>query len=369
MTEYIQKKCVRMRFLTPVHISDGYEGELIPTEYVITSSGMLHKIDLGKLIGLLPENSFDNLNVYIENEDLIGIKNFIKLLWQEREDLFSDCIEYLMHAGDLEAYYSNMQNESQASQLIVTPFIRTGKRTFLPGSSVKGAIRTAFINELLKPSIEFSLLDGGIDNKAKKLEAYTLKYSDKDPKKRREINLEKDPFKALKISDAAIPVGNSTVRKIEIVKKDKSGKFDITQMKETKIFGEFIDKGMELDLEARLDSRYFGSPRSIGMEVSFDKIINSSKAFYKRVLTHEKDAFFSDFDKQVGKSKISQLYDDLLKLNDSQDTFVLRIGRHIGRNSISFNLINKKGIEPKSRNLIIENGEYWPVGWICATVI
>jgi hypothetical protein len=45
-------------------------------------------------------------------------------------------------------------------------------------------------------------------------------------------------------------------------------------------------------------------------------------------------------------------------------SFLLRIGRHSGRNSLSFNLLNKKAVEPKTRKLIVDAGEYWPVGWV-----
>ena len=370
MTAYIEKRVFKLKLLTPVHISDGYEDDLIPTEYVVTDSGQLHKIDLSKLIQHIPEDRMVMLNEYLEHEDIIGIRNFVKLLWKENRYLFSDSIEYSMNAGDLQGYYANLEDENEACQLTVTPFIRTAKRAFIPGSSVKGAIRTAFITELFKnEKIAYALNSPNINKKAQTLEANTLHYSYRNNKGRPKVNMAKDPFKALKVSDSFLPPNNSIIKKVLVVRKINDSQFDIAGMKEMKRFSELINKGVEVDLEIRLDSRYFGNSRSIGRRISFEHVASSCRAFYERVLMHEKKVFFNNFDKEVGQSRISELYDQFLSCNTSEDSFILRIGKHSGRNSLSFNLRNKKGVEPKSRKLIMEGGEYWPVGWMCATEV
>ncbi|HHT9121419.1 MAG TPA: type III-A CRISPR-associated RAMP protein Csm5 [Candidatus Wunengus sp. YC63] len=366
MSEYIEKKLLKLKLLTPVHISDGYEGELIPTEYVITDSGQLHKIDLAKLISQLPEDKLNLLNTFLEREDIIGIRNFIKSLWNECQNLFSDSIEYSMNAGDLSEYYNNLQNENDASQLIVIPFIRSGKRTFIPGSSIKGAIRTAFINELFKTQIDYSLNRSDIRKEAQMLEEKTLNYGYRDDETGKwKRNVAKDPFKALKISDAFAPSDNSIVKKIEIVRKTGAGKFDITGMEQMKIFEEVLIEGIVINVEVRLDNRYFNN---IDRQISLEQVANSCRTFYRRVLQHERDNYFTDFDKEVKMSRISDLYTEFLNLNESPKSFLLRIGKNSGRNSLSFNLCNKKGVEPKSRKLTIEGKEYLPLGWVCVTM-
>lgn len=369
MSEYIEKKLLKLKLLTPVHISDGYEGELIPTEYVITDNGQLHKIDLAKLISQLPEDKLNLLNTFLESEDIIGIRNFIKSLWNECQNLFSDSIEYSMNAGDLREYYNNLQNENDASQLIVIPFIRSGKRTFIPGSSIKGAIRTAFINELFKTQIDYSLNRSNINKEAQMLEEKTLNYGYQDLNTGKwKRNVAEDPFKSLKISDTFTPPDKSIIKKIEIIKKTGIGKFDVTSMKETKIFEEFLEHDSEVNVEIRIDRRYFNDPGSIGRRISFKQIADSCKTFYGRILQHERDNYFSSFDKEIKLSRISDLYSEFLKLNESPKSFLLRIGKNSGRNSLSFNLRNKKGVEPKSRKLIIEGKEYLPLGWVCVTM-
>lgn len=369
MADYVEKKIFRLKLLTPVHISDGYEGELLPTEYVVTDNGVLHKIDLSRLVSHIPEDHMVLFNEHLENEDIIGIRNFIKSLWKEKPEIFLDSIEYSMRAGDLHEYYNNLENENDASQVTVTPFIRTAKRIFVPGSSVKGAIRTAFISELFgKDGIDYKLNKPKLDKEAQMLEAKTLNYRYKDTKRKRfKILSGNDPFKALKTSDVFLPAGKSIIKKIQVVRKMNAGQFDVAGMEKMKIFAELIEKGVEVDVEVRLDSRYFEFPRKIGKRFSFKDIVAGCKSFYGKVLTHEKRAFFSEFDKNIEGSRVSSLYDEFQKLNAKPNSFLIRIGKHSGRNSLSFNLHNKKGVEPRSRKLIVQNGEYWPVGWVILT--
>ncbi len=370
MTNYIEEQKIKCKLLTPIHISDGYEGELIPTEYVITDSGEFHKIDLARLITKIPENRLIELNRFLEYEDIIGIRNFVKLLWIENQDIFSNCIQYSMNAGDLYEYYNNLQNENKASQFIVTPFIRSNKRIFIPGSSIKGAIRTAIINELLGSSIYYPLNKPNIKKEAEKLEGKMLRYSEWDYKQKQlNINVSKDPFKALKISDTFVPSDKSMIKKVRIVKKTDEGKLSVTVMEDTKIYAEFLQKDVEICIDVRLDSRFFNYSKYIGKRISIKEVANLCKVFYKRVLEHERDNYFRSFDKEIKKSKISELYDEFITLNENSESFLLRIGKYSGRNSLSFNLKNKNGVEPKSRKLILEDNEYWPAGWVCMTMV
>lgn len=372
MTDYIQTKIVRLRTLTPVHISDGSEGDIIPSEYVISEAGQLHKINLAMLIEKLPAESLSELTDLMDKEDFVGIRRFIQSTWKTSPDIFSDCIEYSMNAGDVKSYYDNLKNENLESQLLVTPFIRSARKIFLPGSSVKGAIRTALISELAK-SINIRPDGKYVNHDAQILEADTLKYvkdkDGKDGKKKRDvIDVIKDPLKSLKISDSSTVTVMGIVKKVYVMSKDKNGKFNTDNMKDLKIFAEFIDSGVGIDIETRLDTRYFTVPNGLGRTFSFEDIKNSCKAFCKRVLTHERDKFFKDFDKQIHNSRLSELYDKFLRLNEEPDSFMIRLGKHSGRNSMSLNLINKKGIEPKSRKFILNDDVFLPVGWVKVTV-
>lgn len=363
MNEYIQTKFFKVKLLTPVHISDGYEGELIPTEYVIDGNGQLHKIDLSKLIERLDQDALAKFNQLMDNEDLPGIRNFIRVLWQNDAILHEHCVQYSMKAGDLEDHYRNMQNDSVGNQFILTPFMRTDRKIYIPGSSIKGAFRTAFINELIKAPIAFDLDAGNIDKKALGLEWDTLNYRDR--KNTRKPKTARDPFKTVKVCDCFTPQTNKgMVKKIDIVKQDCPGVYSIAEMKGVKLFNEVLDEGTQADIEIRLDKRYFEKRGSVGQYISFKKLMDSCKSFYSRVLVRERDAFFTGFDKTMECSNISRMYDEFIELNQKRGMFLLRIGKHIGRNSISFNLLNEKGIEPMSRKVLMNNGTYWPLGWV-----
>lgn len=368
MTDYIQKKVFRLTTLTPVHISDGSEGDIIPSEYVISETGQLHKINLSMLIEKLPVDLLSALTDLMDKENFVGIRSFIQSTWKNSPGIFADCVEYSMNAGDIKSYYDNLQNENVESQLLVTPFIRSARKIFVPGSSVKGAIRTALISKLLE-NIDIRLDEKYVKHDAQMLESKTLKYSEENKFGKKKSNVIKDLLKSLKISDSPTSTVEGTVKKVELMSKDKLGKFNTDSMKELKIFAEFIGSGFETDIEIRLDTRYFGVPDGIEIKLSFEDVRNSCKVFYKKLLNHERDHFFKDFDKQIKNSKVFELYDEFLRLNEEPDSFMIRIGKHSGQNSMSLNIINRKGVEPKSRKFIIKDGEYLPMGWIKVTVI
>lgn len=82
MTDYIQKKVFRLKTLTPVHISDGSEGDIIPSEYAISESGQLYKINLAILIDKLPVDYLSALTDLMDKEDFVGIRSFIQSTWK-----------------------------------------------------------------------------------------------------------------------------------------------------------------------------------------------------------------------------------------------------------------------------------------------
>lgn len=382
MEEFIEKKTFKLKTLTPLHISDGAEGEIIPTEYVISDDKILHKINLPRFISLMPESRKIQLDNHLENEDFIALRRLIQTCWQESSKTYTACMEYSTKAGDLCSYYAQMDTGHEESLLQLTPFIRSSGKLLLPGSSVKGAFRTALINSFFPDDGINIPLDVPPNNKreqnknndrnAKKLEAEKLQYrepSKKDPKKLTN-NIGKDPLKCLKISDTFIQGNNiSTIRKIQNIRlDDDNSETKPNQEKDIKLFGEFIDQDVEINIGLSLDTRYFKKVKlKIGKRFSLNDITASCKKFYDMLLSHEKKNYFDTFEKQTGDSTVSDLYDELIEMNKTENSFVMRLGRYGGRNSISFNIRNKQGKEPKSRNLVLKDGKYWPTGWIFVT--
>lgn len=382
MEEFIEKKTFKLKILTPLHISDGAEGEIIPTEYVISDDKILHKIDTSRFIRLMPESSKGQLDNYLENENFIALRRLIQTCWQESPVTYAACKGYSTKAGDLYDDYVQIDTGQEESLLQLMPFIRSSGKLLLPGSSIKGAFRTALISGLLPDSgIDISLdyppndrrkQNKNNDRNAKDLEAEKLQYrepSKKDPKKLIN-NIGKDPLKCLKISDAFMQGSNiSTIRKIHNIRlDDDNSETKPDQEKDIKLFAEFIDQDVEINIACSLDTRYFKKVKwKIGKCFSINDITASCKKFYDMLLSHEKKNYFDTFEKQTGDSTVSNLYNELIEMNKAENSFVMRLGRYGGRNSISFNIRNKQGKEPKSRNLILKDGEYWPTGWVFVT--
>lgn len=368
MEEYIKKKTLKLEILTPVHISDGAEGEIIPLEYVVSDNKILHKIRLGRFIDLMAEDKKDRLNTLIEAEDILKLRDFIRNTWQEEPEKYSSCIEYSMNAGDLYELYRDMDIQKE-SQLQLTPFIRSAKTLFIPGSSVKGAFRTAFITGLFgEAGIDEPPDEPAFDSniRALNVEAKFLQYRSFDKNNKLKIDVLKDPFKCLKIGDTFLEDGyTNTIYKIHNIRIDK--KVNKKEMN-IKQFGEFVDEGGRTNIELLLDNRYFNKAKNeVGKGFNIDDLTDSCRKFYGDLLEYEKENYLSEFTEQTGDSTVTELYNELIKINREKDFFILRLGRYEGRNSVSFNIKNSQRKDPISRNFIFKDGRYLPLGWVKAT--
>jgi len=102
-----------------------------------------------------------------------------------------------------EAYEHNLKNPR--NQLLVNLMTRTGAdyRPYLPGSSIKGAIRTAIVSCLANENRV------SVEN-PKYFENKVLGHTDG----------KQDPFRCVKISDAFLPNNATIIDKVEIFKPD-----------------------------------------------------------------------------------------------------------------------------------------------------
>jgi len=376
---FIEKRTLKVKVITPVHITDGHEGAILPTDYVISQDNILYRIDLTRFIFMMPESQRKDLYSLIETENIRAVRSLVKDCWAENPGLYKAAILYSLDPGDLAVDYRNMDEEKE-SRLQITPFQRSSGNLLIPGSSVKGPLRTALLHRrnlpdgidipLNVPKHDISKQKRNNDTETKKLESEAFGYKVYDPyKKRDKTVVALDPFKCLKISDALIQ-SSGRIRKVHPVtldelKKEKDGKKE----KDIDIFNEFIDIDTTFHCKAGLDTRYFKTGScNIGKTFTFYNIIYASKIFYNDLIRHELSEFVDDYSKIKGDSTVCDLYSNLLEMNESANSFVMRLGRFGGMNSKSLNMINKKGKHPKSRNFINVGGVFLPPGWVHVTV-
>ena len=319
--------------LTPVHI--GNSETIDPYEYVITDK--LYKINLGKFISSLDINDEENF-LKMSSSDMIQTRKFIK----EKADL-SNVTEYVMNIGsDVYDIYANKMNDPN-NQLSIQTFIKTLDRPFIPGSSVKGSIRTALLFSMANKPI--------VDTRRLQKNVFKLK------------NPHDDPFRALAISDSLpIDLDDMLVYRVNTyVKKDKfvaSGYNILIEGTNS----DYTDKVVKISHDITIDHEI--QKRNRFIDINANNITSSCNEFYQKVI--EEELNFYD------NSKTSYAYDryEMLEKSlhnfDKEKVFMLRLGWGSGYNSLTINLAKKIPDSKISRRLI--HGEF-PLGWIKAKIL
>jgi len=183
---------VNLHILSPIHVGTGQELE--PFSYVIRGKG-LFLINLIKWMEQYPEK--DNLERMMDSDNFANIRSFIA----ERFDLESAvlCSIPVDNPKLLDTYEKAIKERDPRNQVLISPTMRNEvtMEAFIPGSSIKGSIRTAIANRFVKVAGVTSEDSRG--------------RSDYNNKIFGAIN--KDPMRSLKLSD--VPLGKSSTVIVE----------------------------------------------------------------------------------------------------------------------------------------------------------
>ncbi|HOQ06163.1 MAG TPA: type III-A CRISPR-associated RAMP protein Csm5, partial [Anaerohalosphaeraceae bacterium] len=136
-----------LTILSPVHIGSGQD--IDPTEYVV-KNGVFYRIDLVRFLSGMQPNLRAEFDRRVSDPNPFVIRDFIRNhVDPEKYACFK------AEAGAFEqVYQESLSNPNR--QLEVSLFTRTPGtwRAYIPGSSIKGAIRTAVINTLAQEKKE-----------------------------------------------------------------------------------------------------------------------------------------------------------------------------------------------------------------------
>ncbi|MEJ5260992.1 MAG: type III-A CRISPR-associated RAMP protein Csm5 [Anaerohalosphaeraceae bacterium] len=350
--------------LSPVHIGSGQD--IDPTEYVV-KNGIFYRIDLPRFLSEMPPALRAEFDRRVSDPNPFVIRDFIcRHVDPEKYACFR------ADAGAFESEYKNSLSDRNR-QMEVSLFTRTPGtwRAYIPGSSIKGAIRTAVINTLAQEKKE-SLKQKKQEavEKAKerteriieKLKQKNKKYDEKkiyqeqlqkayeefgktqlEPLclKQYKFNPQTDPFRCVKISDAMLPEEMPTfIDKAEIFKLKKTAGADPSkiQMFYEQCFS-MLDKEDDndediraegtLDIDDQLPEKSFFDNRegkkipAVSMKLDAYMILKACRAFYQPKMQQEHDKFYRSSSELEQNSQ--KLLDLLNKCNDNE--FPLRIGR------------------------------------------
>lgn len=309
---------IKAEILTPVHIGDGTELE--PLEYVIKDK--FYRVNLEEWLSTLSgekAGEFQRLTGrdYAQITILTSLRRFV------RDNIGID--KYTEWSVDVSKAVKRRYEErfgAPENQLPMSPFIRTANKPYLPGSSVKGAIRTAYLNFLKRDTPTLSerkradLVEGEL------LKANVPGKEGKPPR----FAIDKDPFRAIKVKDIFLP-DNSTFFAEVINHNKKDNRINPTsiQILSEVTYGSLIGKPVTFELEIGIDKKVLSHQdsgiNSMHKGVTIETFLKACDNFYKNALKEERDKFLKN---AIGGEEIDKAYQQIL--NNVKDGYLFRLG-------------------------------------------
>jgi CRISPR-associated protein Csm5 len=218
-----------------------------------------------------------------------------------------------------------IQRELSSFTIARTAFTLNCGRPYIPGSSIKGALRTAYLNARAatmnnrapsrmgaRSGLEEGLLDGG--------------------------KFDSDPFRMLKVSDF-MPVGEVQTRIVYAVnRKRKPSRFEARGPHQIL---EIVEPGTLFEGWISVEGPESGS--GIRRPLSFDAILKSSNFFFEKEMNRENEDL-----KNIGVEPV--------KLSRQENGLLIRVGRHSGAECVtidgfrSIKIMQGGGKGPKYEN-------------------
>lgn len=339
----MKKYKLKGTILSPLHIGTGNQIE--PFDYVI-KNGKLYRILLEDFLYQLSDKKRKIFEDIVYGRNLNRIRKYII----EEIDLEKYSAYLVEVTKEIESLYLSKIDDIK-NQLLIDPFIRTGgeNKPYIPGSSIKGAIRTALINQIAQDS---SPPRPTGYREEREFESRLLGYTSRE---------KNDPFRGIKITDGTLPLDSTIISQVKNVTKDRSGNLQpnniqlICEVTYSKISG----KSIEFESNLTIDSNLF-SINYLSKSFAIEEIEKACNNFYQDKLRMEDKKFYS-------ASTISHISNSLLNEEMKDDSFLIRLGRFSGVESVTIdNYRNpkppgKKGIWGTSRNLVEMK---YPLGWI-----
>lgn len=295
---------VRLHVLSPVHI--GCDETYEPTEFIIDERRK-KLIDFDPMVfvqSLAPQES-EEFSKICSGDNLFPILKSVRKYYRpqpgDREvEIASGLVEHYRKVMS-DSFYSNKDVVTQFS-INKTAHHPTTGLPYIPGSSLKGALRTAYLSGLAKAR--------GIKNRkerAKDLEIELLGGQ-----------FQTDPFRLVKISDL-LPVTAIQAKVVYAVnKKKKVSKYEARgpfQILETVLSGTF--EGI-VNVEVPEPSAHIDAP------VIADELFAAANEFYLTELRREAPAL-----KEIGASGLTEP-----PILSHPSAVLIRIGRHSGAEAV-----------------------------------
>lgn len=383
--------------LTPIHIGDG--SVLAAEAWRLSADGAwLERFDPAAVLRAAdPKQREQYLNA-LDRGELTNAQRMLRT-WVREQHVLERIKLGAAAAKELRPVIENPLRRGD-----VRPFVRTGARPYIPGSSIKGALRTALLSSLVpahKADIEAKKREhrrpnGQIASRASNEVQTLLLTRPESERERRQIVPDQDPFRFVEVADVLLPDAATRVdqvinwRPTRLIKggKQPAEKMQmIFEVTDSAALGARVALPCTIRIEAgmlravqRLDRSGRKTPSFALDATALARAVN---AFHWKLWDYELERFYA------GEANIEPALRKLIRvktpdgselgpaeLRTRDDVLLLRVGRFGQFESKSLEEVregwNAQAKTPHSmregntRNLVkpAESAPLWPLGWL-----
>ena len=313
---------IRLHVLSPIHIGcdDVYE----PTSFIIDEQRKkLIEFDPVEFVKRLKPQEMGEFNKAASGDNLLAIFKAIKRLYKsEIKGRKVEITDYMVNHYKKILSMGTFDKKAVINQFTVnkTAFNPQDNMPYIPGTSLKGALRTAYLSTLAGDK-----KISGWKGKADELETRLL------GRKEGKDEMSSDPFRMVKVSDL-LPVEKVNTKIVYAVnkKKKKSDKESLADKGSVYQIFEIIQQGAIFEGVINIDTpeRTSGINNPINMET----LLLSAHKFYAVNLKQE----ITPLNEALGlKHKADIAANAQFKDRFEQDAFLIRLGRHSGAEAVT----------------------------------
>ncbi|GIW34000.1 type III-A CRISPR-associated RAMP protein Csm5 [Meiothermus sp.] len=369
---FLESYRLELETLGPIHVGIG---EAFPAYSYLVDEAKKEALilDAGRLLELLSPEQQQNYLLAVAQGPKQAQKS-LQSLWNS--GLLDPTPAIVRRLPVTPAFINTVKNATDAAGLEFRTLPRSPLGAYLPGSSLKGALRTAWLFKRAVQQgrdIEYKgrwqwgqKVHGGewpliqpperiSTPVAQAFEALVLDYATE-----RSPNLYRDPFRQVRVGDSE-PSENLLLNRIGVFHPRG-------QMDQTVILAEMFRVGTKLQVTLRLHTGLAQQRHkdTVSHVISAQALAEACREYYLEVLHLERE-----YAQNHGLAQALKVYEALDKrLNQDSRLFPLRIGFGSGRMSIRLALLldGEEGQEPKTRKTAGHSNpkDGFPLGWAIA---
>lgn len=377
---FLESYRLELEAVSPIHVGTG---EAFPAYSYLVDDVRKEALILepSRLLELLSEGQRQNYLEAIAQGPKQAQKT-LQSLWSS--GLVDPTPAILRRLPATPAFINTVKNATDAAGLEFRPLPRSPLGAYLPGSSIKGALRTAWMFKRLltqkqdvehkgawswgpkAPGGEWPLIhppkniSPGV---AQGFEALVLDYAYTNNQGRQQLNLHRDPFRQVRVGDSE-PSDNLLLNRIGVFHPRG-------QMDQTVILAEMFRRETRLQATLRLHAGLARQRHkdSVSHAIPAQDLADACREYYLEVLHVERE-----YALEHGLEQALKVYDAMAQRLEAEEyLFPLRIGFGSGRMAIRLALLlhGEEGKDPKTRKTAGHSRpkDGFPMGWAVARLV